>query len=80
MSSKRRCECGAVHVFDEWPLVCKLCGWRYDHDEDPGTPPLANRRGLGDVVSRVLGKLGILKRKGCNCSKRQAWLNSFRPR
>lgn len=62
-----------------WPLHCS-CGWRYDHDEDPGTPPLANRRGLGDVVSRVLGKLGILKRKGCNCSKRQAWLNSFRPR
>jgi len=36
-------------------------------------------RGLGDTVATVLAAVGVKKRKGCGCSKRQAWLNRVVP-
>ena len=38
-----------------------------------------NPRGLGDTVALGLHAIGIRKRKGCGCGKRQAWLNRTFP-
>lgn len=40
----------------------------------PGRP-----RGLGDVLARWFARLGIRKRKGCGCARRQAALNRWFP-
>jgi len=39
----------------------------------------AGPRGLGDTIATVLAAVGVKKRKGCGCSKRQAWLNRVVP-
>ena len=39
----------------------------------------ANPRGLGDTVALGLQALGIRKRRGCRCGKRQRWLNELVP-
>ena len=39
----------------------------------------AKPRGLGDTIALGLQALGIRKRKGCGCGKRQAWLNRLVP-
>lgn len=36
-------------------------------------------RGLGDLVAAGLSAVGIKKRSGCGCGKRQAWLNRMVP-
>lgn len=36
-------------------------------------------RGLGDAVAAGLERVGIKKRKGCGCGKRQAMLNKLVP-
>jgi len=41
--------------------------------------PVEQSRGLGDTVATVLSAVGVKKRKGCGCSKRQAWLNRVVP-
>lgn len=44
---------------------------------DPTLTP--NPRGLGDTIALGLEALGIRKRKGCGCGKRQAALNRLFP-
>jgi len=39
----------------------------------------ARIRGLGDVVARTLSAVGIRKKRGCGCGKRQAALNRLVP-
>lgn len=56
-----------------YPQRCE-CGARFDYHGDPGTPQKA--RGLGDVLSKVLGAVGITKTAGCGCSERQIALNA----
>lgn len=34
-------------------------------------------RGLGDLVAACLQRLGVKKRKGCGCGRRQAALNRW---
>ncbi len=47
------------------------------------TPPAPSRRladrGLGDTVARFLNWIGIKKRPGCGCERRQEWLNRLFP-
>lgn len=40
-------------------------------------PPTLRKRikGLGDWIANLLTRIGIRKRPGCGCDKRQAWLN-----
>ena len=64
-------------VVPMWPLACR-CGWEYDHPEDMGTPPIKQNRGMGDIVASVLHRMGVRKKPGCGCERRQKWLNSFR--
>ena len=47
----------------------------------PEPPELGPKkmRGLGDVVAAGLERVGIKKRKGCGCGKRQAMLNKLIP-
>ena len=45
-------------------------------------PPKAVKKkskGLGDVVAKTLRALGVRKKKGCGCSKRQSTLNQLVP-
>ena len=54
-------------------LTCTVCG---------ASVPSADARrnctpGLGDKVASVLSAVGIKKKEGCGCEKRQRWLNEF---
>lgn len=42
-------------------------------------PKQERPRGLGDVVAKALSAVGIRKKKGCNCGKRQELLNRMIP-
>ena len=49
---------------------------------DPGhviEPPPRKIRGLGDLVARGLEAVGVKKRKGCGCQRRQDALNRALP-
>lgn len=59
-------------------LHCDICGRDHRHKSAPEkffccAAPL----GLGDRMCKFLLRLGIRKRPGCGCGRRQAWLNRF---
>lgn len=68
--------CKAEQQGESWACVC--CGFTNERKfyRKCHKPCL---RGLGDLVERTLTRFGIRKRKGCNCAKRQAWLNKAMP-
>lgn len=46
----------------------------------PGLPAVVQpARGLGDTIASILHAVGIRKRRGCGCGRRQAWLNRIVP-
>jgi hypothetical protein len=45
----------------------------------PYNPIQQSSRGLGDSVAKVFKKLGIDKKPGCGCEKRQEMLNKLVP-
>lgn len=53
----------------------------YNESENGDKPSeLSNRpRGFGDTVANFLHKVGVKKKKGCGCSKRQEFLNKLIP-
>jgi hypothetical protein len=46
---------------------------------EDGPPPQQPSRGLGDVVAKIAGALGINKTPSCGCEARQNWLNRLVP-
>lgn len=44
------------------------------------SPPAKKQlRGMGDVIEICLSKIGVKKRRGCGCSRRQRLLNKLLP-
>lgn len=68
-------ECGreARHPRAVYPYLC-ACGYRTASD---GSGERVVIRGIGDVVSVGLSRIGVKKRKGCKCYQRQVWLNQL---
>lgn len=82
--------CAAGHDVN----ACGACPHRVSREGNWSNPPVILRangqpakiidktlpaRGLGDVVARALEAVGIRKRKGCKCGKRQEALNRWFP-
>lgn len=63
--------------------VCQATGELIDSLLHTGCPAMRwdplPARGVGDLVSRGLAKIGCRKRPGCGCSKRQDMLNRLFP-
>lgn len=49
----------------------------YNESENGNNP--VKSRGFGDTVAKVLEKVGIKKKEGCGCEKRQEKLNQWFP-
>ena len=47
--------------------------------ENNAQPKEEKIRGLGDVLAKFFAAIGIKKRKGCGCQKRQNLLNKIFP-
>ena len=61
---------------------CKRCGRTVPRADVPVLPyrrACIGPRGLGDWIAGALLRLGILKRPGCGCARRQSALNRLFP-
>lgn len=59
------------------PLGVDLAQHKQQCHSAPVPKLLPKRKGLGTFVASLLSKLGIKKKKGCGCHKREAALNRF---
>ncbi len=68
--------------FDNAALSCPRCGFDVGAIDGDKTwrRNCPGRRLLGDWIASALAWLGIHKRPGCGCEKRQSWLNRWHAR
>lgn len=63
---------------------CRRCGHRTPRADIPVLPyyrtcSVQPPRGFGDTLARWFRRLGVKKRKGCGCNRRQRRLNELLP-
>lgn len=68
-----------LEVFEGDTKRCTRCDRRFTHRLPPEKIHLIckGKPGLGDYVAKGLAALGIKKKRGCGCAKRQAALNDI---
>lgn len=74
-----RVECGSAWIKNT-TVPAVFCGKCPYHDKPNTELPDGKKvasSGIGDTISKLLRRIGIKKRKGCGCSKRQAKLNQW---
>jgi len=54
-------------------------GQQFSRLRQENPPEPEKIRGLGDVLAKFFAAIGIKKRKGCGCAKRQNLLNKILP-
>ena len=62
---------GATPAGRTTPPNCRGCPF--------GPKPPTRSRGLGDTIAKLTKRLGIKRKPGCGCGKRQAALNRLVP-
>ena len=62
-----------------WPKHLLVIDRMFGGPASNGVQRTPNPRGLGDTIAIGLAAIGVRKRKGCGCGKRQAWLNRLVP-
>jgi hypothetical protein len=69
---QRDCE----YTLSDGKYVCRFCG---DVRNKLVRRNCRSRRGLGDLAASALRAIGVKKKDGCGCARRQATLNRLFP-